>query len=1136
MLRVRGLAMRTRRWLGLLGGSLLAVIAVTVVALPALVRHVAIERLHALTHRPVRIDRLSLNLLTGHVVIQGLHVAELGDGAPFADLDTLDLRLHLPSLLRGHIWIRDSVLRHPVVRVVRFGDRFNLSDLIERTGATSGPLDITIDRFALHGGRLTLEDRASPENKTWASEQIEIEAANVSTRGDDGRVVGTSVTVGAPTSVQVEHFRLYPIHLQATLTAKGVDLAPGRLYLPPDSPVMLDQGRASGTLHVVFDARAGLRADATGDVENIALLKPGSRDQVAHVAKLTTQLSDFVYEDGRVAVGRFDLAASASVLNPAARPARLESSTVRASLADLTWPVSTPGRLALTSTVPGGGTLALTGMLRPPPAASQLELRLAKVQIAPWTRFLTLAGRVEGVAEADLRIDEPLRPGVPSRVRGTIAVNALRVQDKRGEIARVPRVQATGLEVHWPTRLAVKQVLVSQPRVTVERDQAGDFPALDLWRGSPGGNGLAPGSNDSASDGQRSTTTPAVTPSPARAGGTGPLPGVEIGALVVRDGALAWRDAMRTPLAVLNFSRIETTVTGVSWPLNGTLGVRMALHPPGGGRVQATGQFGIDPLTADLRLAVSEAEIGPYRPYAPTTARFSGRADLDVEVRYATTADPPIVVRGSGGLSQVDVRDEQREVMTLEQLAATGIDVQWPRRVSVRQLAVRRPWVLVERDAAGALVERALLTRGPGPRRLDAGGAPSAVTEAGSGEPLAIALGQLVVEGGGARVVDRRISPPFALDVDRVQLRADDLSTAPGKIARLDLTLQPGAGSELAVHGTVGPLRSRFGVNVTGDLRAFPVPRANPYLLGQIGWEAVEGQLATHFQCRIDGEALDARTEIRVSVLQLARGTGDEAQRRIGLPLGLLVGLLKNREGDINLVLPIGGRLNDPRFDFREAAWSALRNVAVKTIAAPVSSIGQIHYGDDSRIERIEVNPVVFVAGTATLTPESQEQVGRVIAFLQQTPEMRMALTPIVAAADVAELKRRALDAEIARVTGQPRIGADEAMQRLFKSRFPDRPVPDALGPMRTALLETETIQPLATSELAAQRLEAVRTMMKRAGIDAARLPHKGEVVDGQRDVEGQVALDLVQPEILPRRPGQRREFLGLTLPGSRTP
>src|SRR5439155_8828336 len=124
-----------------------------------------------------------------------------------------------------------------------------------------------------------------------------------------------------------------------------------------------------------------------------------------------------------------------------------------ASLADLTWPVTTPGRLALTSTVPGGGSLALTGTLRPPPAASQLALRVAKVQLAPWTRFLPGAARVVGVAEADLRIDEPLRARVPSHVRGTLAVTALRVRDERREIARVPRIEAAGLEMSWPTRL-----------------------------------------------------------------------------------------------------------------------------------------------------------------------------------------------------------------------------------------------------------------------------------------------------------------------------------------------------------------------------------------------------------------------------------------------------------------------------------------------------------------------------------------------------------------------------------------------------------------------------------------------------------------------------------------------------------
>ena len=549
--------------------------------------------------------------------------------------------------------------------------------------------------------------------------------------------------------------------------------------------------------------------------------------------------------------------------------------------------------------------------------------------------------------------------------------------------------------------------------------------------------------------------------------------------------------------------------------------------------------MGIDPLTAELRLIATEAEIGPYRPYAPTTASFSGRATLDVGVRYAATSDPPIVVRGSAGLAQLDVRDEQRSVMSVDRLAATGVDVEWPRRVTVGRLALRRPWILVERDEAGALVQRALLTAGTGRAGEPSPGAGEALSSAPDGEgapPLAIALGQLVVEGGGARVVDRRISPPFAMDLSRMQLRADDLSTAAGTVARVDLALQPGAGADLAVRGTVGPLRGPLRVNLTGDLRAFAVPHANPYVLGQVGWEAVEGELATRFRCRVDGDALDARTEIRVSSLQLARARDDEAQRRIGLPLNMLVGFLKNRQGDINLTLPIGGRLNDPRFDFHEAIWSALRNVTVKSIAGPVSSIGRIQYSGDSRIEKVQVDPVVFPAGATTPAPEGQDQLVRVIDFLQQSAEMRIALTPVVSAQDITELRRRALDAEIQRIAAQRRIAPDDAMESLFKTRFPDRPVPDAPGPTRALLIESEPLPPTAPSELAVQRLEFVRATMRRAGIEAARLPQKGEVVDPQRDVEGQVALDLVPPESPPRRPAQRREFLGTPLPGFRAP
>src|SRR5262249_37018497 len=131
-------------------------------------------------------------------------------------------------------------------------------------------------------------------------------------------------------------------------------------------------------------------------------------------------------------------------------------------------------------------------------------------------------------------------------------------------------------------------------------------------------------------------------------------------------------------------------------------------------------------------------------------------------------------------------------------------------------------------------------------------------------------------------------------------------------------------------------------------------------------------------------------------------------------------------------------------------------------------------------------------------------------------------------------LKQRGLEAELARIAG-PRLAPDEAVAQLFKSRVPDRRVPDAPDAMRAALLDSEPIPPTATSELAGQRVETVRAVAKRAGIDAARLPQKSEVVDAERDVDGQVTLDLVTPES-PRRPAQRREFLGTPIPGFRSP
>lgn len=1101
--------MTSRRSLIVMSGVLLILltaVAATLYALPTLARRLAVARLEAITKRPVVIDRVDVRPLSGGLTIHGLRISEPDGATPFAELERLDVRLNLLSLARGHVWVRELVLRKPTLRVVRLGDTFNVSDLFQGSETTQKRLDVTVDHFSLIDGTVAFEDRALPEHRTWASDDIQIEALNVSTLRDDGTVIASSMTAGAPNLVNIEQFRLYPIHLKAMVTVKGLDLALARLYWPPDAPVVLDRGRVSSTLSVTYDARDVIRADLSGELEDLVLLKPGERQPVVSIPKLSAQLTELEYQNAQARVGELELKGSANVRDPRGQSgARYQVSAIRASIADLTWPITTPGRLDVSTAIPGGGTLSVSGLLRPPPAASQLRLRMRDLDVAAWNRFVPVTARLSGRGEADLRIDEPLAAGVPTRVNGSLAVNRVGVRDGQQELIGAQRVEATGLEVEWPTRLGVKRVTVSGPRAIVERDKDGSFPLTTLL--------------ESPTTARPPTTAPpqaTAATSPSRSAATGPgpnAPRIDVGEIVVRNGVLSWRDETVAPRATLDLSQIDATITGGGWPLR-PVDVKLAVRPPGGGQVRAAGRVGVDPLSADLRVHGHDAELAHYQPYVPTQARFSGRADFDLTVAVPVLSEPTATLRGNATLSRVDVRDGQRTVIRVGRAAATAVDVEWPHTVKVRELALRRPWILLERDQSGALPLRTLLTPQTTPRPAAAASTSRSSEPSGGAEgPVPIVVRRVVVEEGGARIVDGSLAPAFAVDVADIDSRIDGVSTAPGgRPARMEMKARVADG-QMSFAGTIGPVTGPLRLDLNGELREFAVPRTNPYLLSGVAWEARNGWLTTSIECRIDGDNLRAKADVLLSRLQLAKvGGQDEAQARIGLPLGMLTSLMKDRHGDIRLALPVGGRISDPRFDVKELIWSTLRTVAVKAIAAPISLVGRVKATGDSRIERIEIDPIQFEPGTATPTPEGQQQLTRLVAFLDQTPETRLTATALVSKRDAAAMKRPDIDAVISRAAKSARISPEAAAERLFQERFPGQPMPDSVDAVRAALADAETAPAAEAATLADKRLDAVRATVKKAKIDTARLL-EDKRVDVAADAEPQVQLDLADGE-----------------------
>lgn len=1076
--------------------------------LPGIVRAAALSRIEAATGRPATMDSLALDLWTGALAVRGFRLLD-HDGQPLGTIGRLDARLRLASLLLGHLRLRELVVHDSTVRVVRREDgEFNIADMIG-PGGDGGRLDVTVDRFQLTGGTVVLEDRTLTPARVWRSEDIRITGRNVSTRRDDGEADGSTVLDGAPVTVRVEGLRLYPIHLRATVQAREVDLGVAGLYLPASVPVALDRGRLETTVSVALDARAGLRVDVDGRIADAVLVRRPRGDPVLVAPAVRLAVRDFtVSTGGALAVGRVELDGASTLVNSeASPPARFELPRVRAWAEGLAWPVRGPAWVEVFAPVPGGGQLSVKGSVHAAPASADLDVSLSRVNLAPWARYVAPGLRVTGTGEVALGVRATLQPALSAVAGGGARVSRLVVAEGGRRLLALERGEVSGLEVQWPSRVAIGHVRLRRPDAVVVREASGRLalPALGP-PASPGA--VAPGG------GSRST------PSPLR---------LAVGQLTVEQGALTWRDLAVAPPATVRLAGVRLVARDAAWPVAGPVPVELRAATPGGGVVEVSGRVGVEPLAAAVQVRARDVALAPYGAYLPGRLPVAGRASATLDVTLARGPALQARVRGEAALAGLAMTDGRRRVLSAERVQARGLDVEWPGRVGVERLALRRPWVLVEREADGTLPLRAMLgpaaggagttpAAGPGPGASSNPPAAGPAGAPGEGWP-AVTVGELRVVDGGARVVDRAISPPYAEDLSRVSLRLRGLATASEQPARLEATAAIGPGGTFGLRGRVRPLGEPFVLDLTGELSQLAMTRLNPYLQHFAGWAADQGRASNRLAVRVDGDQLQARNDIQLSRLHLVRVATDEAGReRIGLPLGLVVALLKDRRGEIRLPLAVGGRLSDPRFDLGEAVWSAVRTVAVKAISLPLSWIGRLRYTADARIEDVEIDPVPFQGGAATAGADAGPRLQRLAEFMHRRPDVRLALTPVVSLGDLEVLETRAIRARARALAAERRLPEPDALRHLFVQQYPDRTPPADPEALLAALREVEEPPELEAAALARQRADVVRQSLTAAGVAPARLTVSRDPAAQETLEAGGVEFALTEAR-RPRRP-----------------
>ena len=396
-----------------------------------------------------------------------------------------------------------------------------------------------------------------------------------------------------------------------------------------------------------------------------------------------------------------------------------------------------------------------------------------------------------------------------------------------------------------------------------------------------------------------------------------------------------------------------------------------------------------------------------------------------------------------------------------------------------------------------------------------AASAPASAAVARAADPLApvVRFGPVSLVNGRVAFSDYFIQPNYSADLSELTGKLSAFSSeAPGgepQLADLELRGKAEGTASLEITGKLNPLAQPLALDIAGKVRDLELPPLSPYAVKYAGHGIERGKLSmdVNYKVQPNGQLTASN---RLVLNQLTFGEPVQGAPN-SLPVKLAVALLADRNGVIDLDLPISGSLNDPQFRLGPVIFKIIVNLVTKALTAPFSLLASALGGGD------ELSHVAFAPGSAALTPEAQQNLAKVVKALSDRPALKLTVTGTASLKDeregiqrerlaqlVRDEKRRARPGDDTAVSADeyPALlkaayrRADIAKPRNLVGLAKDLPVPD----MEALLLANLNATEAQAAELAQQRGEAVRDYLVAQKLPAERLFVAAPKADAQAE------------------------------------
>lgn len=796
---------------------------------------------------------------------------------------------------------------------------------------------------------------------------------------------------------------------------------------------------------------------------------------------------------------------------------------------------------SFTATTGAGETLAWEGNLTVVPLLSSGQFELTGVQPRTGWRYVqddVLFEVTEGSVDVKGRYELDARDGLRGRLDGgEIRIRNFAIVDREsGEPAlAVPELDVDGITIRYPEQNVHVDSVVSKGAL---------FRLIRLVDGGFRIEQLSQMGSASDSDVEVVPGTPtAAEEEEEEEEDAAPPWRYAIDRIEFTGNRVEFHDASTpTPVEIV-LDPLDLRVSEVTSDPTAAIAIALSIALESGGRLELEGPVVVEPPGLEIRIKGSDLDLRPFEPYWASMLAVelaSGRIGLDGRLDFQgdETKTPRMKFAGDFRVDDLRTLDQAQsaDLLSWSALELTGIDLAVePTSFRLAKLRISRPsihFVLAPDGNSNLSTLIVETTDDEGPAE-EVGAADAKTSSEAPADPLPIEIALLEISEGAIDLQDRSVTPSFSTGVSALGGRIEGLSSDTDARARVALTGLLDGTTPLAIDGVLSPLARDPYVDLRIAFENFELTPFTPYSGRYVGRKIARGKLFVDLDYVLEANTLVG--ENKVFLDQFTLGEDVDSEEALDLPVGLAIALLKNRDGEIHIDLPVRGDVDDPEFGVGRIIGMALRNLITKVALSPFAIVGGLAGADGEAMSQIQ-----FAPGSAELDAVQLTKIDALAQALAERPALSLEVTgeansqldrPALQTASL-ESQLRLMRFREARSAwfGEKPASVDDVVleaadrRRLLENRYTqsatldDEPLPaaDEYPTNREAeitrrLRERIVIEPTALRDLAQRRAIAIRKhLVSVGGVPAERIFVLDAAVDaGSPDLPPRASLAL---------------------------